>query len=80
MHRVVVVALLVSVYLRGKNVYMYSQPPLLPEATLPPGTCLAEYVQTSDEQPKCGLLTILSLLRPPSLAASPRLEAYIPRC
>jgi hypothetical protein len=44
----VVGALLVSVYQRGKGVYMYIRPTLLPEATLPPRTCPAEPVRTNE--------------------------------
>jgi hypothetical protein len=48
MHILLVEALLIAVYLRRKDVYMYIRPTLLPEAalspkaTLPPAACPAE--------------------------------------
>src|SRR5579871_4194634 len=41
---------------RGKNVYTYIQPTLLPEAAIPLETSLIEPVRTGEYQPKCGLL------------------------
>jgi hypothetical protein len=40
MHILVVEALLIAVYLRRKDVYMYIRPTLLPEAALPPKATL----------------------------------------
>jgi hypothetical protein len=48
--------LLVSVYLRGKDVCMCTRPILLPEAPMPPEATLAEPVRTSESHPKRGLL------------------------
>jgi hypothetical protein len=42
MHIVIVEALLIAIYLEGKNAYMHIRPTLMPEAALPPGACPAE--------------------------------------
>jgi hypothetical protein len=48
MHILIVEALLIAIYLEGKDAYMHIRPTLMPEAalppeaTLPPGACPAE--------------------------------------